>query len=115
MTDFVLPTKKAVELTEKAITHFNNIAAGKIVKFGVEGGSCAGHKYSWKIFESTDELYDDDEVTEHDEFVFAVDGASVLFLLGCKVDSVSDITGSRLEIFNPNAKASCGCGESVSF
>jgi iron-sulfur cluster assembly accessory protein len=115
MNSFVLPTKKAVELTEKAIVHFNSIAAGKVVKFGVEGGSCAGHKYSWKIFENIDGLYADDETDDHGTFIFAVDGASIIFLLGCKVDYVSDITGSRLEIFNPNARASCGCGESVSF
>jgi iron-sulfur cluster assembly accessory protein len=115
MTNFVLPTKQSVELSKKAIEHFTTIAKDKVVKFGVEGGSCAGHKYSWKILDSTDDLYDDDEVIKYDNFTFVVDGVSLLFVLGCNVDYVSDITGSHLEIFNPNTVASCGCGESVSF
>jgi iron-sulfur cluster assembly accessory protein len=115
MTDFVLPVKQAVTLSEAAINHLASIAPNKVIKFGIEGGSCAGHKYTWKILESDDELYADDELTKYDNFTFAVDGASMLFVLGCTIDYVSGLTGSNLEIINPNAKASCGCGESVSF
>lgn len=115
MTGFVLPSKQAVTMSDSAIAHFSNIAQGKIVKFGVEGGSCAGHKYSWKIYDDRSELYDDDEIIEYPAFTFVVDGASLLFVIGCQVDFVSDIVGSRIEIVNPNAVASCGCGESVSF
>jgi iron-sulfur cluster assembly accessory protein len=115
MADFVLPVKQAVTLSDTAIKHLASIAPNKVIKFGVEGGSCAGHKYSWKILESKDELYGDDELTEYENFTFAVDGASMLFVLGCTVDYVSDLTGSNLTIINPNARASCGCGESVSF
>lgn len=114
MTDFILPTKQAVELSEDAITHFNSIAAEKVVKFGVEGGGCGGCQYFWKIL-GKDELYDDDEITEYNTFTFAVDGASLMFLIGSSVDYLTDITGSHIEVYNPQAKARCGCGESVNF
>lgn len=115
MNQFVLPAKQAVTMSETAIAHFTTIAENKIVKFGVEGGGCAGHKYFWKILDSRDEIYDDDEVVEYDTFTFAVDGASMMMILGSSVDYVTDITGSHIEVYNPLAKAGCGCGVSVNF
>lgn len=115
MSNFVIPHAHVVELSEAAITHFANIANGKIVRFSIEGGSCAGHKYVWQIIDSIEKLYPDDEITEYKDFTFAVDGVSIVFVIGCYIDYLTDITGSRLEITNPNATASCGCGESVSF
>lgn len=114
MTDFVLPVRQAVTMSEAAQDHFAKIANGKVVKFGVEGGSCAGLKYSWSVLDDKNKLYADDEIIDYNEFLLAVDGASLLFVIGCQIDYISDITGSRIEIINPNAKASCGCGESFS-
>ena len=115
MTEFVLPAKQAVTMSDSAVAHFTTIAQDKIVKFGVEGGGCAGYQYFWKILDNRDELYDDDEITEYDGFVFAVDGASMMMLIGTSVDYTTDITGSHIEVFNPLATAGCGCGVSVRF
>ena len=115
MTTLRIPTKHAVDLTDKAIAHFAGIAAGKVVKFGVEGGGCAGFQYQWKLLDSVDELYKDDENIDHGTFIFAVDGASMMMLFGSSIDYLSDITGSRIEVDNPLAKAGCGCGISVNF
>ena len=115
MTNFVLPTRQAVMLSDLAIKHFGSVAQGKVVKFGVEGGGCAGFQYSWKILDSKNQLFDDDEVIEYTNFVFAVDGASMMMLLGSTVDYLTDITGSRIEVMNPLASAGCGCGVSVNF
>lgn len=105
----------AVSLSSAAVSHFATVAAGKVVKFGVEGGGCAGFQYSWKILDSKKDLYDDDIVTEYDDFIFAVDGASLMMLLGSYIDYLTDITGSHIEVNNPLAKAGCGCGVSVNF
>lgn len=115
MTDFVLPNRQAVTMSDNAQKHFTNIAEGKVVKFGVEGGGCAGFQYSWKILDSKDDLYDDDEVIEFENFTFAIDGASLMFLIGSSVDYLTDITGSHIEVHNPQASAGCGCGVSVNF
>lgn len=115
MQNFIVPRTKAVTLNDGAVSHFNNIAANKVVKLGLEGGSCAGHKYQWQIFDDIDNLYPDDEITKYENFIFAVDGASILFLVGSQVDYTSGIFGSKIEINNPNTKASCGCGESINF
>lgn len=116
MSEFVMPAgSQPVVMTDAAIEHFSNIAKNKIVKFSVEGGGCAGFQYAWKILEDRDALYKDDEVTEYDDFTFAVDGASLMFLMGSHVDYKTDITGSHIDVENPMAKAGCGCGVSINF
>ena len=41
-----------------------------------------------------------------------IDKIAEMFVIGCTVDYVKEFGGSYLKIVNPNAKASCGCGES---
>lgn len=110
-----MPVKQAVTLLPNAIKHFDSIAADKIVKFGIEGGGCAGFQYHWQIITDQNELYADDEITDYGTFKFAVDGSSLMMLIGSSVDYLTDITGSHIEIINPIAKAGCGCGVSVTF
>ena len=104
-----------VTLTEKAINHFTNIASGKLVKFGIIGGGCAGFQYHWEIFDEVKDHMEDDDVQELGAFKLYVDSHSIMYLIGTTVDYVSDITGSRIEIYNPNAHSGCGCGTSVNF
>ena len=35
-----------------------------------------------------------------------------MFVFGCTIDYVTELGGSYLKVINPNATASCGCGES---
>jgi iron-sulfur cluster assembly accessory protein len=110
-----MPAQPAVTLSAQAVSHFDRIAKNKYVIFSVEGGGCAGFQYAWKIADSPEDLHNDDEIIQFEDFNFVVDGASLMFLMGCHVDYVSDITGSHIEINNPLAKAGCGCGVSVNF
>ncbi|MES2337359.1 MAG: iron-sulfur cluster assembly accessory protein [Pseudomonadota bacterium] len=41
-----------------------------------------------------------------------VDGASVLYLVGSRMDWVEDDFAAGFVFDNPNAKGACGCGES---
>ena len=36
---------------------------------------------------------------------------SEMFVAGCTIDYVTELGGSYLKVINPNATASCGCGE----
>ena len=112
MTDLVIPLKQPVILTEAAIEHFDKVAAGKVVNFGVAGGGCTGFQYSWEI---TDEEQDDYDITVYDHFTFAVDNISLLHVIGSTVDYTADFTGSKIVVNNPQAVGACGCGESISF
>jgi len=35
-----------------------------------------------------------------------------MFVAGCTIDYVTELGGAYLKVINPNATASCGCGES---
>jgi iron-sulfur cluster assembly protein len=65
--------------------------------------------------------YSVDYVTEADPFDekigtpggdFYVDGGSILYLIGSRMDWVEDDFTAGFVFANPNAKGSCGCGES---
>ena len=45
----------------------------------------------------------------------AVDGTSIMYLIGTTLELKKDTFGTTLEIVNPNSASSCGCGESVNF
>ena len=44
--------------------------------------------------------------------LFFIDGASVLYLIGSTMDWEEDDFAAGFTFQNPNAKGSCGCGES---
>lgn len=105
----------AVNLTKKAIAHFANVGKGKIVKFGIIGGGCAGFQYHWELYDDQVDHMGRDEQTDYGDFILSVDSHSIMYLIGTTVDYVSDLTGNRIDIQNPQAQAGCGCGESVNF
>ena len=45
--------------------------------------------------------------------ILCIDDMAEMFVAGCTVDYVSELGGSYLKVINPNATASCGCGESI--
>ena len=71
----------------------------------VEGGGCSGFQYKWDFTN----LRGDGIVVDD---LLVLDTMSEMFVLGCTVDYVTELGGSYLKVVNPNATASCGCGES---
>lgn len=82
---------------------------GTRLRLSVSGGGCSGFQYR---FELDDKAEADDVVIERDGAVVAVDGISLMYVLGSEIDFVEDLTGSYFRVNNPNAKSSCGCGSS---
>lgn len=75
------------------------------VYLSVEGGGCSGFQYKWDFTEDTSmgTVVDD---------VLLLDSMAEMFVIGCEIDYVNELGGSFLKVNNPNATASCGCGES---
>ena len=46
------------------------------------------------------------------EDLLVIDSISEMYVIGCTVDYVCELGGSYLKVINPQAKSSCGCGES---
>ncbi|MBA3676028.1 MAG: iron-sulfur cluster assembly accessory protein [Sphingosinicella sp.] len=79
------------------------------VKLSTPRRGCSGLAYSVDYI--TDEKAFDEKI-ETAGGTFYVDGASILYLIGSRMDWVEDDFAAGFTFENPNAKGSCGCGES---
>jgi len=77
----------------------------------VAGGGCSGLMYKMEIGEGPGE---GDETFERDGFRVYIDRKSLFFLNGSELDYADALTGAGFKFVNPNAKGTCGCGESFS-
>jgi iron-sulfur cluster assembly accessory protein len=66
------------------------------------------------IFYLLQNLYLHVRVLFADEVTVVVDGLSVMHILGSTMDFVEDRLRAEFVFTNPNAKGTCGCGESFS-
>ena len=85
------------------------------IRVGVRGGDCTGFTY---VFEWADEIKASDREFSGPDgsgIAIVVDPKSLVFLGGMTLDFVRGMMGHGFKFNNPNAKGSCGCGESVQF
>lgn len=105
----VLLTPKAVDEVKGMIQRKNLGNAG--LRVSVQGGGCSGLSYSISF---------DTEITAHDisyevgGLQVIVDKKSAVYLAGTTLDFSNALVGGGFKFRNPNAKQSCGCGESFS-
>jgi len=104
----------AVILTPAAETRVANLMAqapeGAIgVKLSTPRRGCSGLAYSVDYVTEANPL---DERIETAGGLFFIDAASVLYLIGSTMDWQEDDFTAGFVFANPNAKGSCGCGES---
>lgn len=84
---------------------------GYMLRIAVTGGGCSGFQYNFTFDNVTS---DDDTVIAQNGIRVVIDSISREYLAGAEVDFVEDLVGSAFAIRNPNATASCGCGNSFS-
>ncbi|HWO21832.1 MAG TPA: iron-sulfur cluster assembly accessory protein [Kofleriaceae bacterium] len=82
------------------------------IRIGVRGGGCTGFTY---VFEWADDVRPTDKVFSAHGVAIVVDPKSLVYLGGMQLDFVRGMMGHGFKFNNPNAKGSCGCGESVQF
>jgi len=81
------------------------------LRIKVMGGGCSGLMTK---MEFADGAGAEDEVIEHAGFRVYIDRKSLFFLSGSVLDYKDGLTGAGFKFENPNAKNTCGCGESFS-
>src|SRR5689334_1701996 len=106
----------AIEVTSRATEEVLKFMEAEKVSPQVGGlrvsvlpGGCSGFKYSLNI---EDQPLEDDIILEMDRIKLFVDGFSLPYLNGVKVDYVTSMQGSGFTFENPNATGGCGCGSS---
>ena len=100
LTEFAAKKIKAL-LTEKEETG---------IRAGVQGGGCSGFTYRLEF----DNQNEKDRIIESHGVQIYVDPKSYLYLMGTEIDFIDELNQSGFKFVNPNAKRTCGCGESFS-
>ncbi len=106
-----------ISITDKAIKEIkrimeeNNITPEFGLRVGVKGGGCSGLIYSLGF---DPEVRAGDMVIEQNGVKLFVDGKSLFYLSGTKLDFSDGLNGNGFIFNNPNTTHNCGCGESFS-
>ncbi len=84
---------------------------GEFLRIAISGGGCNGLSYKMKF---VPEPRRGDIVVRTAGTDVVVDSKSALYLKGTHLDYSSAMVAGGFKFSNPNAKASCSCGESFS-
>ncbi len=103
-----------ISLTESAANKIKELLSEREdvgVRPAVQGGGCSGFTYKLEFVSEEDSK---DRLIESNGVNLYVDPKSYLYLMGTEIDYVSGLNQSGFKFVNPNAKRTCGCGESFS-
>ena len=91
---------KIVNLTDSARDYLKTVGDPNVF-LSINSGCCSGFQYIW-------------ETTDKEPHIgnLHIDPIAEMYVIGCTIDYVTELGGSFLKVSNPNATASCGCGES---
>ena len=103
----------AITLTDAAANRVKDFLAnrgkGEGLRLAVRTSGCSGMAY---VIEFADVIEPDDTVYEANGVKLIVDAKSLVYLDGTEVDFAKEGLSEGFKFNNPNAKDSCGCGES---
>jgi iron-sulfur cluster assembly protein len=105
-----------IQITEKAASEIKSLMEKEGLqdhglRVAVAGGGCSGLSYKLN-FEK--EPAAGDKVAEVHGVRVYVDTKSLVFLNGTTLDYTDGLNGAGFVFQNPNAKSTCGCGNSFS-
>lgn len=105
--------EKLVRLTEaagrKVASLIEREQAGDFLRIAITGGGCNGLSYKLKF---TDKTRRGDILVRSGGVSTLVDPKTALYLKGTELDYSDKLIAGGFKFSNPNAKASCSCGES---
>lgn len=107
--------ERLVKLTEPAVAKVRTLRAREenapFLRMAISGGGCNGLSYKLKF---VSEPKRGDIIVRFEDVSVLVDSRSALYLKGTVLDYSSQLVAGGFKFSNPNAKASCSCGESFS-
>jgi iron-sulfur cluster assembly protein len=106
---------RLVKLTTPAVAKVRGLRerekGGEFLRVAISGGGCNGLSYKLKF---VPEPKRGDILVRFDDVTVLVDSRSALYLKGTVLDYSNQLVAGGFKFSNPNAKASCSCGESFS-
>lgn len=112
-SEYLQANEKLVRLTPQAAEKIAHLIerekTGEYLRIRITGGGCNGLSYKMKFV---------DEGKPNDLFVASegarvlIDSKTALYLRGTTLDYSDQLVAGGFKFSNPNAKASCSCGES---
>jgi len=96
---------------EKVKTLISREKTGELLRLAISGGGCNGLSYKMKFVQ---EPKRGDILVRTAGVRVVVDSKSALYLKGTHLDYSNAMVAGGFKFSNPNAKASCSCGESFS-
>ena len=106
-------TEKLVRVTGNAAKKITELILrenkGKYLRIKITGGGCNGLSYKMKFVE---EGKGGDIMVQSEGASVFVDSKTALYLRGTTLDYSNKLVAGGFKFSNPNAKASCSCGES---
>jgi iron-sulfur cluster assembly accessory protein len=104
-----------VRLTESAGNKVRALVArekqGEYLRIAITGGGCNGLSYKLRF---APEPKRGDILVRSSGVAVVVDPRTALYLKGTQLDYSTQLIAGGFKFSNPNAKASCSCGESFS-
>ncbi len=104
-----------VRLTEPAGAKVRALVAregqGGLLRVAITGGGCNGLSYKMKF---VPEPRKGDILVQSSGVSVVIDAKTALYLKGTVLDYSNKLIAGGFKFSNPNAKASCSCGESFS-
>ena len=94
---------------QKALGLIQREGEGDHLRIKISGGGCNGLSYKMKFVE---EGKKGDILVESAGVRVLVDSKTALYLKGTELDYSDALVGGGFKFANPNAQASCSCGES---
>ena len=107
--DTIRVTPKAAAKVKEFAARDNRERFG--LKVAVKGGGCSGLVYELEVVDGPEET---DKVIEQEDLEIYVPKKAYIFLAGTELDFTDGLNGKGFVFSNPNAKRSCGCGNSFS-
>lgn len=109
MEKIIAITDKALDQI-RAISQAENADGTRGLRLAVTGGGCSGLSYKIEFSDKKEK----DNILDFSGIKILIDPKSVIYLKGIVLDFKDGLNGKGFSFDNPNAKNTCGCGESFS-
>ena len=114
--NFRVGDERLVKLTPNAAKKVSTLLTKQgrpqgVLRMAVVGGGCSGLQYKMDL---QDQPANRDILVESGGVKVVVDPKSALYVTGSELDYIDALQDGGFKVKNPNAAATCSCGESFS-